>query len=204
MPKKRKASKQKTPVEVPGFSLRPYRLTILFLVLITLQFMFFQQSAGKLAFTAADFQAGEWWRIFTANFVHSNAEHFLYNFIALAILGYFLEPRIGSLHMLLLTAFSMCVEAWAWMQTASPDSSVVGFSGTLYAYYVILAYFFILLDRFWGTVFTAIVIGKVALSMFGIDFLVTNAAHTSHVGGAFVGIFACVLLHFGRAGLPKQ
>jgi rhomboid protease GluP len=41
------------------------------------------------------FRAGEWWRLFTAPWMHASLEHLVGNLIVLGIVGIMLEPLIG-------------------------------------------------------------------------------------------------------------
>ncbi len=47
-------------------------------------------------------QAGEWWRLLTATFLHGGFMHFLQNMIVLFFAGSFLEPYIGTIRFFLL------------------------------------------------------------------------------------------------------
>src|SRR5262245_21832159 len=43
------------------------------------------------------FLAGEWWRLFSSEFVHRDWGHVLWNCAGLVIVGLALEPRLGTL-----------------------------------------------------------------------------------------------------------
>jgi len=57
-------------------------------------------------FRPACVEDGEWFRLFTACFLHFGIEHLAGNMLALGALGYRLEERLGHLQFLLLYLFS--------------------------------------------------------------------------------------------------
>jgi membrane associated rhomboid family serine protease len=76
---------------------------------------------------------GEWWRLFTAPFLHGNGVHFLMNAAALAYLGKRVEVFARWPHLLLVFLFAACVggEASARFVTASSVGASGGLMGWL-------------------------------------------------------------------------
>ncbi|MEK7863167.1 MAG: rhomboid family intramembrane serine protease, partial [Chloroflexota bacterium] len=77
---------------------------------------------------------GEWWRLFTAMFVHATPEHFVFNMLALVQLGRYLEPRYGLVRFV--TVYVVCglgssaaSAAWYW----DHDVVQIGASGAIMA-----------------------------------------------------------------------
>jgi membrane associated rhomboid family serine protease len=62
---------------------------------------------GRLGANLPDrVKAGEVWRIFSAAFLHANFEHLLFNMLALASFGFYLERLLGSARFLVLYGLS--------------------------------------------------------------------------------------------------
>lgn len=77
----------------------------------------------------AGYHQGEWWRLFTAPFLHGNVVHFLMNAAALAYLGKRLEIFARWPHLPLVFLFAACVGGEASARFVSAPS--VGASGGL-------------------------------------------------------------------------
>jgi rhomboid protease GluP len=78
---------------------------------------------------------GEWWRLFTAIFVHVNVLHLLVNLWCLWNLGLFGEPllgRSGMVSVYVLTGVAGNVLALAWGAFTKTDSLVAGASGAVF------------------------------------------------------------------------
>lgn len=92
--------------------------------------------ASLLAFGAARadlvFEEGEWFRLITAAFLHRDSSHFVRCVMLLAIIGGYLERKVGSLPFL--AVFLVCVGASsaASLHLAPPDFVTVGVSGAMF------------------------------------------------------------------------
>jgi membrane associated rhomboid family serine protease len=84
---------------------------------------------GGLA--AAPVATGEWWRIFTAGFLHSGLLHVGFNMAVLYMLGPQLERVLGRLRFSLLYGASLVAGSLGAL-LASPDALTVGASGAIF------------------------------------------------------------------------
>ena len=86
------------------------------------------------AIQTAGLERGEWWRLFTAMFLHASPAHIAFNMIALLQLGMYLEPWYGSRRYLALYLgcglVSSGVSAW-WFWTT--PIAQLGASGAIMA-----------------------------------------------------------------------
>ena len=86
------------------------------------------------AIQTAGLERGEWWRLFTAMFLHASPAHIAFNMIALLQLGTYLEPWYGSRRYLALYIgcglISSAVSAW-WFWTT--PVAQLGASGAIMA-----------------------------------------------------------------------
>ena len=57
---------------------------------------------------------GEWWRLVTGHWVHSDLQHALWDITALLVLGALFEPRLQWRLPLVLLAATAGVDAWLW------------------------------------------------------------------------------------------
>ncbi len=76
--------------------------------------------------------AGEWWRLLTGHWVHSDLEHLLFDVTAMAIVLYLFEKSPLWQLTLLLTTATVVIDAWLWWQMPWLQS-YCGLSGLLNA-----------------------------------------------------------------------
>jgi len=57
---------------------------------------------------------GEWWRLVSAHWVHSDLEHAAWDIGALLVLGLWFEPRLGSELLRVLAVATLGVDLWLW------------------------------------------------------------------------------------------
>lgn len=73
---------------------------------------------------------GEWWRLLTGHWVHSDSGHALWNIAALLLAGTVFEPRLGRRMLLALLLATVGVNGWLWW--GEPElSRYCGLSGIL-------------------------------------------------------------------------
>lgn len=150
---------------------------------------------------------GEWWRIFTAQFLHWGALHLTFNMLGLWILGRTVEAMLGFwryIGLYLLSGAGGMLIAWGVAQLA-PDphpiillgasASVLGLVGTQAAI-SLLAY------RYTGSIVAKAQLNamtQIVLLQAVFDMMVPEVSSTAHVGGAAVGF--CVTYGFARRRL---
>jgi len=98
-----------TPVS--GEPFLPWRTLLLTLLALALYLGIGPAPAG-LVLDRAGLGAGEWWRLFAAHWVHSDAAHALWNIAALAFLGALFERRLGWRMVAALALGMLCVSLW--------------------------------------------------------------------------------------------
>jgi membrane associated rhomboid family serine protease len=138
---------------------------------------------------------GEWWRIFTAQFLHWGAMHLTFNMLGLWILGRTVEAMLGFwryIALYLMSGAGGMLIAWGAAQL-SPDphpiillgasASVLGLVGTQAAI-SLLAY------RHTGSVVAKAQLNamtQIVLLQAVFDMMVPEVSSTAHAGGAAVG-----------------
>ena len=145
---------------------------------------------------------GEWWRIFTAQFLHWGALHLTFNMLGLWILGRTVEAMLGFwryIALYLISGAGGMLIAWG-VSVLAPDphpiillgasASVLGLVGTQAAISLI-AY------RYTGSVVAKAQLNamtQIVLLQAVFDMMVPEVSSTAHVGGAAVGF--CVTYGF--------
>ena len=130
---------------------------------------------------------GEWWRIITSGFLHSDdfIFHVLFNCLLLWQLGHLLEPALGRLRFGLLYACAL-IGGSLGVLIVSPDSLTVGASGAVFGLMgAALAAF-----RSRGIGFFDTSLGGLVLINLVFTFAVPNISVGGHVGGLIAGFVA--------------
>ncbi|MDX5347787.1 MAG: rhomboid family intramembrane serine protease [Hymenobacteraceae bacterium] len=141
---------------------------------------------------------GEWWRLFTAMFVHAGVMHLMLNIVGLGLISIFIEPVLGRIRMMILYLmagiFASIASIWWHSNMIS-----VGASGAIFG----------LFGAALGLLFTkAVPTEEKGAILFFVGLyvvislvmgLVGNIDNASHIGGLISG-FALVflLLPFGK------
>lgn len=152
---------------------------------------------------------GEWWRIFTAQFLHWGALHLTFNMLGLWLLGRTVEAMIGFwryISLYLLCGAGGMLIAWG-ASLLSPDphpiillgasASVMGLVGTQAAI-ALLAY------RHTGSLVAKAQLNSMTQIVFlqaVFDMMVPEVSSTAHIGGAAVGF--CLTYGFVRRKIRK-
>jgi membrane associated rhomboid family serine protease len=152
---------------------------------------------------------GEWWRIFTAQFLHWGALHLTFNMLGLWLLGRTVEAMIGFwryIALYLLCGAGGMLIAWG-ASLLSPDphpiillgasASVMGLVGTQAAI-ALLAY------RHTGSLVAKAQLNsmtQIVCLQAVFDMMVPEVSSTAHIGGAAVGF--CLTYGFVRRKIRK-
>jgi membrane associated rhomboid family serine protease len=124
---------------------------------------------------------GEWWRLFTAPFLHAGLWHVGLNMLALWILGSVLEPLLGRSRFLTLYLVSALGGAVASYVFNAPTVLSVGASGAVYG---LLGAMFVILRRLDRDVSGVVVILGINLVL---GFVWAGIDWRAHLGGLVVG-----------------
>lgn len=153
-----------------------------------------------LAFHGAYVQySGEWWRLLTAGFVHSqtNIAHVGMNMFTLYLFGQALEPLLGRWRYLLTYLLSIVGGSIAVL-FIDPTTWVVGASGGVFG---LFGAFLVLTKLHGGN--TRSIIGLIAVNFaFGLFF--PGISWEDHLGGLITGIIVAYVLQVAHNMSQKQ
>lgn len=135
---------------------------------------------------------GEWWRMFTAGFLHSGPVHIGLNMIALYILGRELEPLLGRIRFTVVYLISLLGGSTAVFLFGG-DAPVVGASGAVFG--LMGALVVVVLRRKLNPQPVLMIIG---LNIF-ISVAVPNISLLGHLGGLAIGTIATAALVYAPA-----
>jgi len=151
---------------------------------------------------------GEWWRLLTGHWVHSDPQHALWDIAALLVFGLLFEPRLGWRLPLALLLATAGVDAWLWW--GQPDlQRYCGLSGILNGLLAAGLY------RMWRDVHHPVVLLTAAAAVLKIliearagEALFTHTAWAStplaHAAGFLSGMALALLLDAAAATLPGR
>ena len=142
-------------------------------------------------------EAGQYWRLFSAMFLHSGIRHLLNNIITLYVMGYILEAEIGRVkYLILYLAGGLCgnlVELW-WSGSRGENVVAVGASGAIFA--IIGALVWVLIvnkGRVRGLTMPKMIV-LIAFSLY-FGLVAANVANAAHLGGMGAGFVLAIILH---------
>jgi len=157
-------------------------------------FLLFGPAPEAWVFDRAAIAQGEWWRLVTGHWVHSDAAHAVWDIAALLLIGALCEGRLGWRLPLVLLVGSFGVGAWLWWGVPEIHS-YCGLSGILNA---LLA---LALVRFWRDMRHPVVlltgiaaVAKIVVEIHAGTALLTQTAWPSvpsaHAAGFLSGLVA--------------
>lgn len=177
-------------------SLGPPRFTLVLTLVCIGLYLLLGPAPAALVFDRGAVAQGQWWRLITGHFVHSDIQHALWNIAAWAILAGMLERR-GAGYMGWVTVFGIgAVDLWLWWG-ASSLQWYCGLSGLLNTLLVV-----VLMDIWWETrrplvvVMGAMLVAKLILEIALNQALFTHTAWPS-VPWAHAAGFAGGLMFVG-------
>ena len=186
-------SRQKTKVHTAATLARDPQLTYLLIAINVIAFVAMAASGGGIdgrggsvyregALFGPAVDAGDWWRIVTAGFLHSGPLHIMFNMYFLYFLGTLLEPEIGKLRFAIIYFVSLVGGSFGAL-LLSPDAVTVGASGAVFG----LMGAAILAMRARGIDPMQSGLGVTLLLNLGITFLIPNISIGGHIGGLLAG-----------------
>ena len=136
--------------------------------------------------------AGEWWRLFTAGFLHIDVWHLMMNMMSMNAVGTSVEKLYGKKHMLIILCGGI-IFGNLFMFAMADNKVGVGLSGGLYALLAVM-----LLQGYYAGMFALPSyqkqIGQLVLINLFINFM-PGVGWLAHVGGAIFGFlygFVCI------------
>jgi rhomboid protease GluP len=127
---------------------------------------------------------GEWWRIFTAAFLHGSIPHIAFNMIALYQVGTIVERAMGPVRYLLVYACAVVGSGVAvvWLNYAQPT---LGASGAIFGLFGALVAIGLSLPPRGMSIVTQ-TLPIIAINL-GLGFVIPNISVAAHVGGLVTG-----------------
>jgi rhomboid family GlyGly-CTERM serine protease len=168
-------------------------LAIVFIAFVSFVMQWWQ---ANFIYTREAIELGQWWRIITSQFVHTNWAHYLLNMGGLGIIGLLFYTTL-HVRTFTISLFLLVISVGVCLHLFVPSLYwYAGLSGALYGLYLMAAYSSLKKkDYFMGISVALLVTGKVAADhFFGviqdnsalIDARVVTEAHNYGVLSAFV------------------
>lgn len=119
--------------------------TALIIAILMVVLQYFQD---ELMYQRDAIAKGQWWRLWTGNFVHTNHWHLVLNLAGYGLVMQFAKPWLNSKHLLFsISWLATCVGLGLWW--FSPTVAwYMGFSGILYGLFLLVG-FYSLLHKDW-------------------------------------------------------
>ena len=188
-------------VSPPGLRRKPY-LTWTLLSVNLLLWLLVEMSGGStntdvlLKFGAMEAQhiaAGDYWRLFTATFLHSGLLHLSFNCIALFIFGHQLEQIYGHTRFIaiyFIAGLAGSATSYALSISAAPNTLGVGASGAVFGLLGgLVAFYTVHRDKF-GAIGRQSLTGLLVIVAINValGFVVPGIDNFAHIGGFVAGL----------------
>ena len=142
-------------------------------------------------------EKGEYWRLFTATFMHFGFGHLLNNMVMLYAAGQILERAIGKgkyLLLYLVSGIGGCVLSYLEMLHSGEYAVSAGASGSVFGIVGALAWIVIAHRGRYETLTGKGMIGMILLCLlYGIT--EGNVDNWGHIGGLMMGFLLCIILY---------
>lgn len=184
-------------------------ISVLMLVIILIFSQVFWMDWKKIALELPAisynvFQQNEYWRLWTAIFVHADLDHFLSNAYMLFFLGYLIYSYYGLfLYPFLAIFLSALVNALALL-TYSPHIRLLGASGMVYLLAGIWLSLFILIERQRPIFYRLFRTFGVALIILFPTTVTPQVSYRTHAFGFFLGIITGLIYFFLNSKTLRQ
>jgi rhomboid protease GluP len=157
------------------------------------------------AFYGPAVQNGEWWRTFTAAFVHDGFLHIAFNMFALWQIGTVVEQLFGTPKMGLIYFVSMIGSGWA-IYEFNYSEITIGASGAIFGLFGALVAAGLRLGKY-GQQLVRNMLGLVIINVL-LGFMIPNISQAGHLGGLVAGFLLGIMLyrvpHHLRRPMPVQ
>lgn len=140
-------------------------------------------------------QYGEWWRIFSAAFLHVNEAHIALNMLALYSLGREVEWIFGKTRFALIYVVAIAGSGLAVIYFADYRTSTLGASGAIYGLFGAILAVGVRLGRPGRAVIMSVVPVLVLNLVF--TFSIPGISAPGHVGGLITGFLATLVIFMG-------
>ena len=148
-------------------------------------------------------RAGEWWRLWTAMFLHGGWLHLFFNLYGLYLLGRLVEPALGAARFLIVYCAAGLAGNLASVYNPNPDAVFsLGASGAVLGVMGALMVMLILRRGMWPEAWRRSLLLNLAMLLalqIAVAFTMPNVDNFAHVGGLLAGGAMALLL--SRGGL---
>jgi len=172
--------------------LRAQSLTTLLVGLIALSYLIQLLVPGyeeALWISGAEYQQGQYWRLFTVALVHGGFFHLGFNLYALHILGTPVEQFFGLTRYIIILLISLFFGSLASALFNNPYIASVGASGMVFGLFGALA----LISARVGVEWRGII--GIVLINFALGFIIGGIDWRAHVGGLLGGTLTTLILN---------
>jgi membrane associated rhomboid family serine protease len=141
---------------------------------------------------------GDWWRLFTAMFLHASLLHIAFNMFALWLFGSVVERSVGPLrYVLVYVASGLAGSAGALI--ATPNAVTVGASGAIFGLLGAL----LVLEYLQTGSFAGQAMGLIVINL-ALSFAIPNISIGGHIGGLIGGVIGMFGLALTRYRRPRH
>ena len=148
-------------------SVKKNKALLISIVLLSLILIVGQWFQSDVFFNRNDINQGQWWKILSGNFTHSNIAHLLLNLSGIWLLGMLFIDSLTSKTFILSIVFLSAIVGLGLYFFTPELSGYYGFSGALYGLYFVAAVCAILDDDFFTGISVALLIaGKIVWDYF--------------------------------------
>lgn len=139
------------------------------------------------AIIPSEVQAGQWWRIFTAGFLHFNLAHIFFNSYALLQAGSFVEFAFGTARYSVIYFGALIVGGIAayWSTLGTPETLTAGASGAIMGVFGAMAVLAFKLPALRGALLRSALL-PIILTL-GYGFTNPYISNAGHIGGVLAG-----------------
>ena len=176
------------------FSPKKIIVTYVLIAINILVFLFTYLNPTLLYYFAANrdlFVGGDYYRVFSAMFVHANLMHIFFNMYALYIIGSQIETFLGKFKFLVIYLFSGLVGCL--MSMVFSTSFSVGASGAIFGLMGALVYFGYHYRLYLSTVIKSQIVPLIVFNL-ALGFIIPGIDNLAHIGGLIGGYLSSMAL----------
>jgi len=144
------------------------------------------------AFYGPAVQEGQWWRAFTAAFIHDGFLHIAFNMFALWQIGMVVEQLFGTPVMALIYTTSIIGSGWA-IYHFNYSEITIGASGAIFGLFGALVAAGLRLGKY-GQQLVRNMLGLVIINVL-LGFMIPNISQAGHLGGLVSGFLLGIILY---------
>ena len=152
---------------------------------------FYNSYLGRFCVSAKYIRAGEYWRLFTAMFMHGSIPHVLCNCYSLYVIGTQIENFYGKVKYLIIYIFSGFIGCLFSMLFLNSNSASLGASGAIFGLMGALLYFGYHYRVYLGQVIKSQILPLILLNL-GLGFMLSGIDNSAHIGGLIGGVMMSV------------